>query len=311
MEREVVENETSSTEPQIAHIMHTRLGRRLGRQVDAAVDFVTKGYVMTMMPEFMKMNKTIMKGIAKGEVRDFITKTGQIESLSQKDIRLIEAMETLANEYVDDSSESADAFLNSDDRLRFLSFTVFSAYTYLEVYSRGLVQLIGRKKDLSTMMEAYLPVFTERRSDKSRPPVLTTRDMLHLSLKLRLGAIEEGLGIDGVVADLIGSDTLKLYRDAFARFLELRQKVAHWDPCPDEEEYVYKRMEKDFRPLELDMEDVSNQPPFVKRIMEQVKTAATDAFESFRKITLVVSMAMVYPALIDAVVKVLVSKPKH
>jgi hypothetical protein len=288
--------------PEFKEMFATTQGEMLGSQADEVLEFTMKGHIFSAMMPMISWSQEISHAIASGEFRE------AIEALKEKpcndDLEQLEAFEKLMKDYSVSDNGIADVMFTKEDRVWFLSLIAFSLHTYLEVYTKSIIERMCIHSPICEKLEPYLQEIANKRSDKKRNPILSVAEMTQFGVASRFKTIEEGLGISDVLLMEVGEPKMNVYRRAFDRFLRIRNKVAHRNPRLKEHEYTFEDLEKDLDYDEPDFSELDNLldvPSFFRRGFEKIQDAFIDISELVKKTAILVTMAIYYPALIDAV----------
>jgi hypothetical protein len=300
-------SDSSYEVPAIEEIFQTEAGIRFGGQVDQVLEFAMKGNLLTLFSSMVPFLEGVFQAIGEGAFSKVIQK--QEEKPPIEDIQIVADLESLAYRVNGmDLKEGLEALPTTDDGSWYFSLVVFALYTYLDVYTRALIDTIGTNKMLSSKIVSHLSEIAERRSDKSRPAVLDVKGMKRFGVERRLVTIERGLSIDSVLHNAVGKEELDNLRKGISKFVEIRGKVAHSNPKLDHEEYTFKELEEDLDEIDIDFSEFDG---FIERIgfaqygLPQIKDATVELGGVLNKTRLILLTAVVYPALIDAVLQAL------
>lgn len=292
----------------VSELFSTGPGKRFGEQVNQVMDFATKGNLLTVLSSIMPFVEAIMQTMAAGAFSKAIRKMEK--KPPPQDLTLVEDMESLLNR-VDGMNirEGMEALPSAEDRSWYFSLIIFALYTYLDVYSRSLVDLINNNEKMTAEIENYLSEIAEKRSDKSRPPVIHGKGMKRFGIKRRLLTIENGLSLNSILFQVVGENEMKILREGVVKFIDIRGKVAHSNPKLEHEEYTFEELEKDLAEIELDFSELDK---FIEKIgftqygLPQIKNAALEIGGVLRKTQLILLTSVVYPALLDAVLQAII-----
>ncbi|MHA1614417.1 MAG: hypothetical protein ACTSYJ_06190 [Candidatus Thorarchaeota archaeon] len=288
-------------------IFHTNSGIRFSEKVEQVVEFATKGNILTLLSSIVPFVEAVFGAISTGSF------SKGIQSLEKKppaeDIRMVENFESIADSLGDlNLREGFDALPTAKDRAWYFSLIIFALYTYLDVYSRDLVDIIENNGKLASKLEEHLGLLANKRDNKSRPPVLDVKGMRRFGIVRRLTTIAAGLQIDDVLLEIIG-DELEVFRRGISKFVDIRGKVAHSNPKLDHAEYTFQELEKDLGEIEVDYSEIDS---FIEKIgltqfgLPQIKEATRELTEVLKKTQLLLLTAVIYPALIDSVLHALI-----
>jgi hypothetical protein len=298
-------SDSSDESTAIVEVFRTATGVRFGEQVDQILDFVMRGNLLTLLSSIAPFIEGMYRAMAEGALSKAIQK--QNEKPPQPDIELIADMESLASRMDGmELTEGLETLPSADDRSWYLSLIIFTLFTYLDVYTRTIIDVVSANSILSTKMQTHLAKVAEKRSDKSRPAVLDVKGMKRFGVERRLLTIESGLSIDSVLLHFMDKKELINLREVFSKFIEIRGKVAHSNPRLDHEEYTFEELEEDLDEIEIDFSELDG---FVEKIgfaqygLPQIKDAAVGIGEVLKKTRLILLTAVVYPALIDAILQ--------
>lgn len=280
----------ASSSPILEGIFNTEPGKRFEEQVNQVLEFITKGHVLTTLPAIAKSAKRRVDALA--------TEYPALKPLLRRvnESNMIEAMEELPAE---------------EDRPWYFSFGIMAIYAYLESYIKQMTRLVSGNDDLRSRINEYLLADAENRPDKTRPAILEVEQMSRFGVRSRLNTIDGALDISPLLAKIIGESEINILRNGTLRFIDIRGKVAHSNPKLDHEDYTFDALEADLDDFVVDlseMEGFLDKIGFSQYGISEIKDAVNQVAEDFKKIRLLLLTAIVYPALIDAVVHVLLSK---
>ncbi|MHA1780925.1 MAG: hypothetical protein ACTSYL_08675 [Candidatus Thorarchaeota archaeon] len=294
---------TKDEGPQLVDIFQTEPGRLFGEQANQLLEFVMKGQLLTIMPIIGDFAQKMIDAISEGWLSEAINRTEK--KPQPDDVMMIQALELLSQHLEkNEFAEGLELFPSAEDQLWYISLITFALYTYLDVYSVSLIDLIKENEILSSKLEKYLGKKAHERPDKTRAPTLRVHEMKRFGVKLRLTTFERGLEIDSVLAQLIGQVELEVVRNSFFKFVEIRGKIAHKNPRLGQNEYSYQKFEKDLENIGIDFKETED---FMKKIglpiegISQILETSIRIGEMIKKTIMIVEMATLYPAFIDAV----------
>jgi hypothetical protein len=291
--------------PNMDELFESVSGKKFGEQINQILEFVTKGNLLTMISSVVGFVEGMLQVLSSGNFSQMIEKLDK--KPPPEDVQLLSDLESLASR-VDGMNlkEGLESLPGAEDRSWYFSLIIFALYTYLDVYTRSLIDLISTNEILSTKLEAYLATIAEKRPDKSRLPILDVEEMKRFGIGRRLDTIERGLSIDPILEQVVGKVDMNIFRKGTAKFIEIRGKAAHSNPRLNHEDYTFEELENDIDEIEVDFSEFDG---FIDKIgfyqygLPQVKEATLELGGVLRKIRLILLMAIVYPALIDVVLQ--------
>ena len=283
----------------VHEIFNAKQGVQFGEQVDQLIEFTIKGQLLTLLPPALDFVMSNLAALEAGTFSQFML--SQKEKHSDDDIKGVQAMEELAGK-VDriNLKEGFDSLPTQEDRAWYFSFTILALYAYLDVYTKSLVDAIESNKHLSVSFEKYLLDFS----------IESFNALKNMSIGKRLSVIENGLRIDTHLIRIVSERNLQIYRTGLTKFIRIRGRVAHSNPKLNHEQYSYEDLEKEMDDIVVDFGELDQ---FVEKIgfaqyeLQQMKKSVSEAGKVLNKVRLVLMMAIVYPALIDASLSVLMN----
>ena len=281
-------------------IFATDFGQRLGRQADELLNFIFKSHLLGIpLGKTLSLSKTFLAS------EEFAKKLETSQS-DDSDRELMESILKIQEHLAEDDPESIDqALYSEDDLVWFLPLVTLSLFTYIEVYSGKLIDKLVQCPAIETELTSHLIKYSDEREDRSRPPISTIREMGRISVKNRLIQTETGLSLDKVIHGVLVKTSLDKHRDRWKKFIDLRNDAAHRDPRIELPKAIIQAIEEALPDAEneiLDMKAVKNIGPTFTRVVEEVQKQTTAAQHRFQKVTMMFTMALVYPALIDTVI---------
>lgn len=289
--------------PLFSEIFCTTSGILFGNQADEVMEFGLRGQFITMIPQLIEFVKKAGTIVGSDEYEHLVLKDKTAE-MDPKFITMRSAIKEIDLEELNGFEE----VLTKTDRLWYISLIVFALYSYLDLYSRSLSELISTNEHLRSMMELHLKRSIHNESGEEQ--ILVDKTLKGFGMSRRLKEIETGLEMDSILIPLIGEPTLTSYRGAFSKFKKLRNKIAHNNPRLGVSEYTYEAFETDLDEIKLDFEQVEMQPE-IKALfgdtLQLLQQPMMELQEYIKRTSLIVGMATLYPALIDAVLSVLIA----
>lgn len=289
--------------PSVEDIFSTDYGKMLGSQIDEILDFTKRGQVLLLLLPLTKILERVQGFIADGTYRQALT-----SMLPPKDIKKIEAFEVLMEDVdTSDHKETVEDLIDEEDKLWYFSLITFTVYAYVDVYSKTLIKTISKNQSLTLKLGGHLRTEAlEHQDDEERKYVTEVRDMDQYGIARRLHTIETGLFVDEILSTLMDSEMLQIFRSSFSRIMKIRHKIAHRKPKLQEDEYSYEMFESELGEIEPDLDftfaEISESFGFLKPIFGSIEGLALETAERIQRTMTIVAMAVLYPALLDAVV---------
>ncbi len=288
--------------PSLESLFQTEEGKRFGSQVECAADFAIRGHTLSIiLPIAGSLVKTTSHGIARGDLDGLVT-----EETPQDEREKFNAIKLLMKDLTAQDTEDPEELLYvREDVLWFLSLVTFSLHTYLDVYSRSIIERIDCTPSLRMRIDEFLTEKPEKLTDSLGRPIQRTADVKRVGVFRRLTIIEEGLGLEKVLGSVIEPEELSSIRRACKTFNRIRGKIAHADPRLGQEHYSFKDFDKDMEVVMLDFEEVQDAvelPKYLQGIMTLIKPGIEELSEVLKRTALVIRMALIYPALLDAAI---------
>ncbi len=293
-----------SDTPKFENLFATDFGQRLGRQTDELLNFIFKSHLLGIpFGKIQSLSKAFL-------LSDELTGILETSHADGKDRELMESFRKILPHMTENDRESIDQALYSDDDLVwFLPLVTISLFTYIEVYSGNLIDSLVQCSTIETELTAHLVEFSDKRPDKSRPPITSIVGMGKLSVRNRLLQTEKGLSLDEIIHGVLDKASLDKHRKRWIKFVDLRTDAAHRDPRIELPKTIIQAIEDALPEIDediVDMKAAKKIGPALTRVAEEVRKQTIAAQKRMQKITMIFTMALIYPALIDTIVAELV-----
>jgi len=229
----------------------------------------------------------------------------QIDAEGEKMFDCLEMFLAIENNDPDEES-TVEQLFGKDEIPRLLAILTFSAFTYLESYSRIIVAKLTDHGDLASQMVIRIQLYQKNLPERKRPKLVEAiSDLLSMGLKRRLQHIAIGLGLETTLADAFG-DKYDSFQSLFVYFVEMRHNLAHTDPAPPYEDYQHDYFDNKLKEFREQFSRISQNIPesHFAKLLESIERWVEEMSGPLARIMAVGEMATIYPSMIDAALSV-------